>query len=187
MELGSEHYTGKGYLQKDIFRRYYPMYQKVLSFLPRPDVCPPILDLGCGVGYFAKVLADRGYKDYVGVDFSKAMLEYCVKMKTPYRFVLGDLNTEQTRKLFAHFSLFVTLQTLEHIKGDLEIIERIPRKSQIICSLPSYKSKGHVRIFKTKASIIHRYSRFIKIQNIVALKLRRKIIFVFNGYRRNKK
>ena len=40
-----------------------------------------ILDAGCGTGYVAEALIELNFKNIVGIDFSKAMLEIAKKKK----------------------------------------------------------------------------------------------------------
>lgn len=56
IEWKAEQYTGQGYLKKPGMEQHYaPLYKKASTFLPEKEKCDPILDLGCGVGFFCKI------------------------------------------------------------------------------------------------------------------------------------
>ncbi|MCZ7538265.1 MAG: methyltransferase domain-containing protein [Acidimicrobiia bacterium] len=48
------------------------LYEEVLRWLPRGW---PIVDLGCGTGRLARLLANHGWADYQGHDFSPMAIQ----------------------------------------------------------------------------------------------------------------
>ncbi len=67
--------------------REAPFLERVLGNAPSRR----ILDLGCGPGEHARLLASRGF-EVVGIDSSRSMLEKAEAAASPsVRFVLGDL------------------------------------------------------------------------------------------------
>jgi SAM-dependent methyltransferase len=68
-----------------------------------------VLDLGCGTGGHAVILAQRGY-ELVGVDRSAEMLERARGRGSSARFELGDLGTLDLREAFgAALMMFAVL------------------------------------------------------------------------------
>lgn len=180
-EQGAEFYTGKKYMRPDIYARYEPIYRQAANLLPPPDACPRIVDLGCGVGHFAKMLADREYAGYLGIDFSPQMLAKAKKQTPLFRFVQGDLVDENTHDLYANDSLFVLLELLEHIKDDLATLESIPVGSRAIFSVPSFDARSHVRRFKNTGAVIARYGHLLRFDKIVQMPWgKSNKVFMFN-------
>ena len=91
---------------------YQPLFNTAADFLPAPRKCSTIIDLGCGTGWFAKVLFDRGYTRYIGIDFSPAMIEKARKLLPKATFIIGDLRSKETQKVIQKYNTFVTLETL---------------------------------------------------------------------------
>ncbi len=189
--LGPNFYTGAGYLKETARKRNAKLYNEVAGLLPNPEVCPPILDLGCGVGYFAEILHLREYKNYTGIDFSKKMLNYAVNRSPYYKFIQANLHEDRIKKLFLKYSVFTMLETLEHVSRDLEILSAIPANATIIGSVPNRFCDGHVRIFPQIADVIKRYDPIIDFDclremNLNPKKKKSKVI-IFRGVRRRNK
>ena len=51
-----------------------------------------ILDAGCGTGYVAEALIELKFKNIIGIDFSKAMLEIAKEKKIYRRLICQSLN-----------------------------------------------------------------------------------------------
>lgn len=100
-------------------QRIQPGVRRVLERLKGDE---DILDLGCGNGWFARELAERGHRGaYLGVDFSLPLLRDAESIpKTfPARFVEADLtqlsaNSEQL-SVISHQSLVTCFAALHHI------------------------------------------------------------------------
>lgn len=73
----------------DVWRQILinPAITQALQKLP---VGSRILDLGCGEGYLARVLAKYGWQ-YVGVDSSQQLLKIAAAKNSPGEFELGDI------------------------------------------------------------------------------------------------
>ncbi|MDI5789533.1 class I SAM-dependent methyltransferase [Bacillus licheniformis] len=50
------------------------MYEEAARLLPESKD-ETIVDIGCGTGRFAKLLYDKGYRKYLGIDFPKECLK----------------------------------------------------------------------------------------------------------------
>ncbi len=185
-EWKAEQYTGKGYLNRPgVYQKHIPLYKRVSTFLPTKEKCEPILDLGCGVGFFAKYLNSVGYKDYTGIDFSKQMIAHAKTLVPNYNFVCGDLRHPDIYKLFKIHKIFTCLETLEHIIDDIPILKQIPSGSNIVGSVPSSDFASHVRFFKNENIVRNRYKNVIEFKDLITIKLNPKKpknkIFIFSG------
>jgi len=87
--LGPEFYTGEGYLKEDFDKT---LYKKAADLLSSLDVSEKnfIYEFGCGVGYFAKELYDRGFKKYFGFDFSEKSLDHFSNLIPEYTFIFQN-------------------------------------------------------------------------------------------------
>lgn len=149
------------YMNPSIIERYMPVYKAVADMLPLPDECPTIVDLGCGVGHFAKLIKDRGYKKYIGIDFSEGMVEKARTQVPGFSFIIGDLRNNVVQDIYTKHKLFIAIETFEHIVDDIGIIESLIGGSQIIFTLPSFDAKSHVRCFQDINQIMDRYERYL--------------------------
>jgi 2-polyprenyl-3-methyl-5-hydroxy-6-metoxy-1,4-benzoquinol methylase len=176
-------YKGKGYLKKGKEYGYRPLYRQIFSLLPLDR--PLIIDLGCGVGYFARFLSQRGYKRYIGIDFSQHMINLAKRHAPEFEYILRDLYSERFEAIAKNFKLFTIIETLEHIEDDMFVLEKLPKGSIIVGSVPNTMSMGHVRVFNGPKDVSSRYSSLILFDffNVIILNKRNPedIITVFRG------
>lgn len=119
IELNREFYTRFGDSFSATRQRIQPGVRRVLEMLVGDE---DILDLGCGNGWFARELAERGHRgSYLGVDFSLPLLRDAESIpKTfPAKFMQADLtqlsaNSDQL-SVISHQSLVTCFATLHHI------------------------------------------------------------------------
>jgi len=164
------------------------VYEVVLSLLPADDV--PIADLGCGTGRFAKLLARRGYTKYLGIDFAEKRVEAARAYVPQFQFVVGDVLDPAVKSSLQGYRVFVLTEVLEHLQGDLELLESLPGGSCIVLSVPNYDSAGHVRRFESPETVINRYSGLLDFSRRPSLVLTRPVrperkIFVHSARRRD--
>ena len=144
-----------------------------------------ILDLGCGSGRFAKLLKIKGFKNYLGIDFSKVLIDEAKRYIPDYSFLLNDIFDEDIQKLFSDFDIFVMLELLEHIERDLELLKSIPKNKIIILSVPNFDSAAHVRWFNSMEDVIHRYKELIDIKIMkTVVYSNKKEAYVIRGIRK---
>lgn len=191
-EKGPEFYTGQGYLKNsNVLKVYSKLYNAIADLLPEPSLCPKIIDLGCGVGYFAEILHLKGYEKYTGIDFSKHMINHATKRAPYYNFLQGNLYDKKIKKLFSQYTLFTILETLEHVNKDLDILSSIPAGATIIGSVPNRFCAGHVRIFFQTSDVINRYDKIIDFDLLREMNLNPKKktskVIIFRGERKEKK
>lgn len=149
------------YLNENIIKRYMPIYIAVADLLPSCSNCGAIIDLGCGVGHFAKLIKNRGYERYIGIDFSEGMVQKSIDQVGQfgkYSFILGDLTNSAVQNIYKKYDLFVAIETLEHITNDIKIVESIPINSRFVFTLPTFDAKSHVRYFKSVEQVHKRYN-----------------------------
>ncbi len=94
-----------------------------------PKLVPPrpleVLDIGCGSGRMAKLLAEAGYSgDYTGIDPADRFRaqEWPEASRFRLSFVQGDAHTVLPG---SSFDLIVSLSALEHIPDDARLIRRL--------------------------------------------------------------
>ncbi len=162
-EKGPDFYTGKGYMKSGAFKNNLPIYQAAFDMLPHVNECKQIIELGCGVGYFAQ-LTTNAY-NYIGIDFSKLVINKAIEINPNKKFILGNLLDNNIIKLYKKDCIYVCLETIEHIQDDIKLIKSIPSGSYFIFSVPNRDFTSHVRFFKNKNEIIKRYSNIIDFHN----------------------
>jgi len=101
-------------------RREWPLLSEVLAAAPARRV----LDLGCGTGEHARLLADHGY-EVVGIDRSETMIAKAREAGEPsgVRFVVGDLRRLGDLAVLGSFGAALCLgNTLPHLSepGDFD-------------------------------------------------------------------
>ncbi len=87
---------------------------------PRRNTC--ILDIGCGNGWIASELIQRGYNVY-GTDASPTGIQYA-RQRYPDRFFLQDLTTDDLPdglKHF-HFDTIISTEVIEHLYNPLQFL-----------------------------------------------------------------
>jgi len=140
--------------------KYDILYSTAIKLIPF-DENPKILDIGCGMGSFAKYISKHGYKNYEGIDFADDLLNFARKRFPELIFNKGNLTNDDVLETFKKFSLFVSFEVLEHIKEDLKIVEAIPPGSIFIFSVPNIKGHGHVRYFLSLKEVIRRFQHLL--------------------------
>ena len=119
IELNREFYTRFGDSFSATRHRIQPGVRRVLEMLGGDE---DILDLGCGNGWFARELAERGHRGaYLGVDFSLPLLRDAQSYAGGFsaKFMEVDLTelSAFSGQLSAagHWSLITAFATLHHI------------------------------------------------------------------------
>lgn len=141
--------------------RWYDLYEGAAQLLPPPSE-NTIVDLGCGVGGFARLLYRKGYERFLGIDFSSYGIEICRKRVPSFAFIVGNLLDARIRERFSKHSTFVILEVLEHINRDIKLITSIPSKSTVIFSVPNKDFESHVRFFNNPREVKSRYKGLLR-------------------------
>lgn len=130
-----------------------------------------VIDLGCGVGHLAELLAARGHDPgrYIGVDFSGEAISQARRRVPSFRFQQGDVLTT-ARSLRCYDGATVVLcEVLEHVTHDLPVLRSLPTGTRVIATVPGHDSEGHVRHFETMAIVAKRYEHALKLHTLVRL------------------
>jgi len=158
-EKGPEFYTGKGYLKEGAFEHNMAIYEEAIKLLPSLSKYNKIIELGCGIGYFALLV--KKYK-YIGIDFSVEVIKKARYINQTKVFIVENLLSKTLYKeLYTNDCIYVCLEVLEHIDNDIDVIKSIPSGSPIIISVPNRDYDSHVRYYKNQRVIIERYQEFI--------------------------
>ena len=113
-----------------------PGYERLLAYVPAGR--PRVLDAGCGDGRFGRTLRASGREaDYVGVDFSAALL---ATADVAGRFEQRDLSQPGSLDGLGRFDLIVCLSTLQHIPGRRN-------RARLLAEMAAYlNAGGHVAL-----------------------------------------
>lgn len=133
----------------------------------------PVVDLGCGTGRFAEQLRRRNHRRYTGLDFSPAALAEC-KAYVPLvehdndhhwraDFELCDLREWQPAVDRWPNTVYVCLETLEHLDDDRSLIHRVPVGHELIFSVPNFGGEAHLRVFPDASEARRRYGDLVEI------------------------
>jgi trans-aconitate methyltransferase len=117
---------------------------------------------------------------YHGLDFSKVALAQAQDRVPHGTFQHVDLREWVAPKPWPWGSVAVT-EVLEHIQGDLQLLEKLPHGVLVVASVPRFWCPGHVRRFDTAQQVRCRYGEVLKFDELVPLGERH---FVFRGVRR---
>lgn len=148
-------------------KEYYTSWKMAYDFIIKNKI-NKIVDLGCGPGHFPSLFKDSDNINYDGYDFSEVAINQAKKLigekNNKVNFYIKDLKEISFND---NQNFFVSFEFLEHISFDLEILNKLKPKSQIIFSVPSYDSAGHVRYFLNESEVENRYGRILNL-NIIS-------------------
>lgn len=135
--------------------QYYAVWTVIADRLERADV-ERVLDLGCGPGQFAALLHDRGVTAYRGLDFSATSIRLAQQRCPTYDFATADISEVGVIEA-SDYDCVVTLEFLEHVDGDVAILQRIRPGTRVFATVPNFPDPGHVRYFADAAEVRDRY------------------------------
>ena len=114
----------------------YSSHSLMLERLPAPGAGRRVLDLGCGNGYLAAILAERGY-DVTGVEHPEGVGG---AFPSSVRLVTADLE-QGLPHLDSRFDLVVCADVLEHLRDPLRLLREVGAVlapgARVIASLPN--------------------------------------------------
>lgn len=140
------------------------LYRQASWMIPRSH---PVVDLGCGTGRFAEQLRRREHCRYHGVDFSSATIDvargYVPAIEGDWEasFEVCDLREWAPDPNRASTTVYVCLETLEHLDDDVSVIRRIPVGHELIFSVPNYGGAAHLRCFQNASDAWERYGHLL--------------------------
>ena len=100
----------------------WPAFQRLL-----PDSLKDkrVLDLGCGLGYFAREARTRGARDVIGVDISERMLEEARRLTSDPGIVYVRAGLENFEAEAGSFDLVVSSLALHYIADYPALVRRV--------------------------------------------------------------
>jgi len=100
----------------------WPAFQRLL-----PDSLKDkrVLDLGCGLGYFAREARTRGARDVIGVDISERMLEEARRLTSDPGIVYVRAGLENFEAEAGSFDLVVASLALHYIADYPALVRRV--------------------------------------------------------------
>lgn len=109
-----KHYEGYGrndYLSPITIKRYHEILDSFEPFRKTGN----LIDVGCGIGYFAEAAIERGWNVY-GTEYTDEAIEIC--KKKGIKMEQGKL--DQSLYPEAHFDVITSFEVLEHINNPQE-------------------------------------------------------------------
>lgn len=148
---------------------WYPVWKKIISKLSENSISK-VLDIGCGPGQFANCMRDELPEvEYTGLDFSQTAIDFATQLNPTTQFIVADAVEYDYSSL--EYEAVVITEFLEHVHGDLTVLEKLNSGSLILATLPNMDSEGHVRFLSKDydeaiQAIQERYSELCNIQQI---------------------
>lgn len=141
---------------------YLPVWESICEHIPFGS---RVLEVGCGPAQFAHLLMDRKIPGgYVGFDVSAAAVELARQKLPGSRVEVGDALTTD---LFTSvdYDIVVITDVLGSVDDDLRLLERIPRETQVLATVPAKApakvpangSANPVRSFESAGEVLSRY------------------------------
>lgn len=145
---------------------YYQCWLTAMSYLYLADRSMSILEIACGVGQFANLLFDNGFHNYVGFDFSDKGIILAKQNNPQYssRFHVAD--AFQTELVEKSYDLVICFEMLEHVRRDIELLQRIKKGTKLLLSVPNFDDPNHVRFFERIGDVVERYQNVVNIYDI---------------------
>lgn len=135
---------------------YYFLWTVLVDRIKRTNV-KSIIDLGCGPGQFASLLYDNNIERHLGVDFSSEAIKIAESVCPEFKFKVVDLTKSDI--LSVHdYDCVVTMEFLEHIEFDLDVLAQIKPGTKVFATVPNFPYVSHVRHFQNKHEVINRYN-----------------------------
>lgn len=138
--------------------RYYFMWSVIADRLIRSGA-RRVIDLGCGPGQVARLLCDKGLSEYCGLDFSAKSVELAGRICPEFEFRVADICKGDLLEAIEYDSL-VTLEFLEHIDEDTEVLSRIRSGTHVLATVPNFPYVSHVRHFNNSGEVLARYGEY---------------------------
>lgn len=134
---------------------YYFMWCAIVDRIIR-DNPRLVLDIGCGPGQVAAFLRDRGLANYIGLDLSTTAIKRAQSLCPEYTFLAQSIYDSDVLEQ-VDYDFVMSLEFLEHVERDLEVLERIKSGVRFIGSVPDFPYPSHVRHFANCEEVAERY------------------------------
>jgi len=142
-----------------------------------------ILEIGCGNGFYANLLAEQGVRHYVGIDITDVFFSELRKRHPSFQFSRMDITSDG---LHGEFDLILMIDVIEHITSDtglqaafdnvknclaqdgIFLVAPVPEKGKRSLFYVRFWSLSeimrHFRDFDVVASVPFRYNRMLAIR-----------------------
>lgn len=132
-------------------KRYHHIFEKASQL-----ASGKILDIGCGTAELQNYISsDR----YYGFDISKVAI---ARARNPHAWQSNAYDPKNYRD---EFNTYIALEVFEHL-DDIRIIKNIPKRKNIIFSVPSFPDRSHLRMY-TENAIRRRFNSLIDIEKVI--------------------
>ena len=164
---------------------YKPVFKKSLRILnmlkPTKDV--GILDVGCGMGEFAKYLRKESFTNYLGFDISTSGIDLAKKRIPEWdeKFIVHS--AYELEDIDFDYKVVVAIEVLEHI-NDLKFISQLKSGTLLIGSVPNYWSSNdeHLRVYPNKLNIWWRFKKYMSFKTLYKHKWNRyRFVHIFSA------
>lgn len=113
----------------------YSSHSILLSRLPAPGRGRRVLDVGCGNGYLAELIAERGY-EVTGIERPEGVSR---QFPDSVRFIPADL--ERAIPALGRYDVIICADILEHLREPAALLRRLRTHLEpggtFLCSLPN--------------------------------------------------
>jgi SAM-dependent methyltransferase len=107
------------------------------------DLCPIIVDLGCGVGYGCKVLSELNGSVVMGIDCSDEVIEYAMSNYAAPNIAFRKEDIKEFVSSMKSYDYVVSRGVFEHIEDGLEIAKRVKFNELFMFDVPYDEKQGN--------------------------------------------
>jgi 2-polyprenyl-3-methyl-5-hydroxy-6-metoxy-1,4-benzoquinol methylase len=122
--LPDRHSYGTGYSAEKADRADAYLWSPVLRELSSLPAGSRLLDAGCGNGFFAKQLHDKGF-DVVGLDSEDSGITHARRLCPDVRFEVASVYDDFASLFGRHFDAVVSLEVIEHLVDPRTFVARV--------------------------------------------------------------
>jgi 2-polyprenyl-3-methyl-5-hydroxy-6-metoxy-1,4-benzoquinol methylase len=122
--LPNRHLYGTGYSAEKADRADAYLWSPVLRELSYLPAGSRVLDAGCGNGFFAKQLHDKGY-DIVGLDSEESGITHARRLCPDVRFEVASVYDDFAGLFGTQFDAVVSLEVIEHLFDPRTFVARV--------------------------------------------------------------
>lgn len=108
----------EGLSEQENLRDYAQAGDDFINLCQRENIdlaCSRVLEIGCGNGFYTKLLWQQGVRDYVGIDITDVLFTQLQPRFPGFRFLRQDVTSE---KIIGKFDLVLMIDVIEHIVSE---------------------------------------------------------------------
>jgi len=159
--------------------QHYPVWSVIADRL-RPLAERAVLEIGCGTGQLAELLADQGLSSYVGFDFSTERITTARERVPQLRFEVAD--AFDTDLYAGDYDTVVCTEFLEHVENDVALFGLIRPRVRFVGTVPNYDAEAHVRYFASAHEVAKRYGPLLAESDVTQWQRREgKVLYLIDG------